>query len=344
VLTFSVWLYHVLLLAYPASFRKRFGAEMAQVFRSVCEAAYAETGAAGVVRLWPSVVWDGVWAALFQWWLWLLKGRLPVLQPNPIDQQDGNSPLTAWQAGIAVLPFLAFGASSLVSRWDFLNTARLPFWQILLTHPHLVFNWLVLIGLGAGVLAGFPRWTYSFLGWALFFVWWWKDMGFYGYASDWRIGLPLLAVFAVTLLIRRSWQPLRTLLAGLWRDWTLLALGIYILYTSVTMLYDENHSPFLLIFIVATTLAVSLGAWGYFRLRVPLLRVLALMGGIGLTAIISAINNTTWDYRAYYGLPESAQNVNLIGLVFFIVLSLFMLAIGVLAHWRQRRPSRLKEI
>lgn len=266
-----------------------------------------------------------------------------MIQPNAVDQPDGLTPLTAREAALALLPFLAFGASSLVMRLDFFHTGpvALPVWQVLLIHPHLVFYWLVLLGLGAGLLAGGPRWAYSYLGWALFFVWWWKDMGFYGHRSDWRISLPLLAILLAGPLLRRSWQPLRALAAGLGRDWTLLALGVYILYAAVAMLYDENHSPFLMAFITATTLAAGLGAWGYFRLGSPLRRVLALVGGIGLMTLLSVVNYQTWDYRAYYGLPERARDASPIGVAFIVVLGLFMLAVGLLAYWRQRRHTRL---
>ena len=122
----------------------------------------------------------------------------------------------------------------------------MPYWQILLIHPYMMFNWLILIGLGAGLLAGFPRWAYSFLGWALLFGWWWSNGSFYGHVWDWRIWLPLVGVFLIALLIRRSWQPLRALFSGIWREWTLLCLVIYILYGFVFMLFDENHSPYLM--------------------------------------------------------------------------------------------------
>ena len=110
------------------------------------------------------------------------------------------------------------------------------------------------------------------------------------------------------------------------------------------MLFDENHSPYLIFFIVTTTLAISLGAWGYFRSASPLRRVLALGGGLFLAAVLGGISNTTWDYRTYYGLPEGAQNISLAGVIFAVVLTLFMLGIGLLSLWRHRRNTKLKKI
>ncbi len=334
-----------MLQVYPGGFRGRFAAEMAQVFRALCCEAYAESGVGGVMCLWLPALWDCVWSAIYQWWMRLFKRKVENMQTKPIDRRDGILPLSVAQAGLAALPFLAFGISSLVIRLEFFHTypASLPLWQILFIHPYLVFNWLILIGLGVGVLAGFPRWAYSFLGWALLFAWWWMDMGFYGYYSDWKIWLPLLGVFLVTLLIRRSLQPLRALFTGMWSDWTLLSLGVYTLYGYVSMLYDENHHPYLLIFIAVTTLAISMGAWGYFRSVSPLRRVLALVGGLLLATVIGGINSATWDYRAYYGLPESSQNVSLVGLILFVGLALLMLGNGLLARWRLVRDSSLKE-
>jgi len=51
------------------------------------------------------------------------------------------------------------------------------------------------------------------------------------------------------------------------------------------------------------------------------------------------VNYPTWDYRAYYGLPESARDVSPIGVAFIVVLGLFMLAVGLLAYGQQRRRT-----
>jgi len=68
-------------------------------------------------------------------------------------------------------------------------------------------------------------------------------MRFTGYELSGLIWLPLLGVVAVALLVRRSIQPLRNLLTGLWQDWTMLAFAIYILYSFMFMLYDSNTTP-----------------------------------------------------------------------------------------------------
>jgi hypothetical protein len=339
-LAYSDRVYRLLLRGYPAKFREHFADEMAQVFRSLCSEAYQDSGSGGVARLWISVLWDWAWAAISQWRAHLLKGRVELVNANSNKRHDGARPLSVVQAGIAAFPFLLFGISVLALRMPYFQTApaNLPLWQVLFIHPYLVFNWLILIGLAAGILMASPRWTYSYLGWAILFALWWSNMGFYGYSIGWKIWLPLLGVFLVAISIRRSWQPLRACLAGIMDDWMLPSLAIYILYGGMYMLYDSNHHPYVLVFIAATALAISLGAWGYFTAVLPLTRVLALMAGLFAATVLSAINEATWDFGAYYGLPESTQNVNLVGFIFLIVLALLMLVNAWLAR---RHLSRL---
>jgi hypothetical protein len=344
LLAFSDRIVWVLLQAYPADFRQRFAAEMFQVYRSLCRETYAKSGTGGVLRLWLPFIWDGLRAALHQWYAGLLKKRMWTMENNPTGREDNIRPLTVAQAAIAVLPFLAFGLSNMWMNSSFyLNyPTGLPLWQTLLIHPDLVFNWLVLIGLGIGLLAGFPRWAFTYLGWAVLFGWWWSNMGFYGYHMGTEIWLPFLGVFLLTLLIRRSWQPLRNFFTRLWGEWTLLSFGIYILSTHVSILYDENHHPYLLAFIGATALATALGAWGYFRSDTPLRRVLSLVGGLVVAAVLSGISYATWDYRAYYGLPEGGTNDSLVLLIFISVTTLMMFANGLLARWRLKRALRMQ--
>lgn len=343
MLSFSDHLYRCLLHVYPAPFQEQFACEMAQVFHSLSSQVYADSGGAGLLRLWLPVLLDGLWAAVTQWRLTLFKRRLENMETNAMDPKDGTRPLSSLHAFLATLPFLLFGVSSMISRTEIFHSSYLPhltLWQILIIQPYLVFNWLVLIGLGAGLLVGFPRWALAYLGWALLFAWWWTDMGVYGYHLNGEIWLPLAGVFLIAILIRRSLQPLRDLLSALWADWTLPSLGLYIFYGWTYILYDENHHPLLLVFIAFSTLAVSLGAWGYFRAGSPMRRILALAGGMLLATAISAINYATWDYRAYYGFPESSQDVNLIGVVFFIVIVILFFGNGMLARWRIARASR----
>ena len=56
--------YRALLLAYPAAFRRDYGARMAQAFRDLCREQLARGGAPGLVRLWLRTAVDLVATAL----------------------------------------------------------------------------------------------------------------------------------------------------------------------------------------------------------------------------------------------------------------------------------------
>jgi hypothetical protein len=331
ILAFFDRAYRDLLRLYPAAFQKRFAAEITQVFRSLCRQAYTESGIRAVLALWLAATWDGLQAAGYQWYLYIRKQRTGNMNANLEIQRDGIEPLSPLQTGVAVLPFLLFGILSMLSKTSLIPTQFF--------NPFQLFYWIVLTGLGIGLLAGFPRWTYAYLGWSLIFIVWWSGFTIYGYSIG---NLPLLGVFLFTLLIRRSWLPLRSMPVGLWRDWTLLSLAIYVLYGFVFMLYDSNHHPYLLAFMAFTTLAISLGAFGYFHAVSPLRRVLALSAGLLVAAVFSGISEATWDFASYSGLPSSTAGYNYFALAFSAGLGLVMLGNGLLARWRLSRRSDLK--
>lgn len=336
LLTLTVWLYNRLLRTYPPAFRQRFAGEMAQVFCQLCKETYQQRGAGGLLRLWLAAYWDGLCSMLEQWRQRLYQKRRLQVSSIESDQQPGFQPLSVNHAWLAILPFLGFGLASLANRLIVIDKQP-AFWQALLDSPFLVFNWLVMLGLGIGLYKGAPRWVYSYLGWALLFAWWWSNMSSYGYHWKGELWLLLAGVILFILLLKRSWQPLKALANGLWQDWTFLSFGLYILYSFVYMLFDENHHPRLLMLIAATTLVICLGAWGYYRLTGPLRRVLALLGGLLGATALSVFSEATWNSSAYYGLPESAQNVNLVSLIAFAILAAMMLGNALLTRWRQRK-------
>lgn len=246
------------------------------------------------------------------------------------------NPTSVFQAMLGVLPFAAYG---LVSISNHLGDAlpRPPIWF----HPFLIFDALILIGLGAGILAGFPRWAYSYLDWALLMAWWLSDMSMYGiYRLDNRMWLLPLGIFILTLIVRRSLTPLLALLAGLWNDWTLLSLGIYSFFAWLGVMYDENHHPYLLFFIIASTLAVCAGAWFYFQQTTAVKRTLSLIAGLIALIIISGINSATWDWRAYYNLPEATYDINPIGAAFFALILILMYLTGYFSQKRQKHAEK----
>jgi hypothetical protein len=59
-LKFSLWLYSILLLAYPLLFRWEYGAEMMQLFRDMLQEASQQRGCLGIVEVWLCVLPDWV--------------------------------------------------------------------------------------------------------------------------------------------------------------------------------------------------------------------------------------------------------------------------------------------
>ena len=320
-----------LLRAYPPGFRERFGSEMMQVYRTLARDVARESGAPGLLWLWMRVMVDGARGALSQWGQQITKRRMAMMNLNPLDISDGTVPLPPRQAALAVLPFLLFGLVNIAIKPDLipLQFAGQPTWLMLLVHPFFLFNWLVLIGLGAGVLLGYPRWSFSYMIWALLMSFWMANLSFNGVHFRGQMCLPLAGVMILPLLIRRSLQPVKDLIDRLERDITPLALGVYTFYTGVYMVYDENHNPFLLFFMFATTLAACLGAWGYFRSALPLHRVGFLVGGLALSLGLG-------DFAAYYGLPKGSSWLDLPGMVILGVMAAMMMGLGWLAE-RNRR-------
>jgi hypothetical protein len=332
-------LYRFLMSAYPSDFQQRFSLEMAQVYQSLCQQVYQQSGMPGLLRLWLATIWDWAGSTMIQWWQTLSKRRLSIMESNPINKTDGTIPSTTWQTLLAIIPFMLFGVASLVGHLESLRTypTNLPLWQVFLISPYLYFYWIILLGLAVSITAGFPRWAFSYLGWAVLFAFWWSNISFYGYRF--QAWLPLLVIITVSLLIRRSFRPLRAFFNGLWWDFTLLPFGLFLMFEWVFMFADENHNPYLPLFIIGNTMAACLGAWGFFRSTSPLRRVLALVGGFSLTMIIGAVYNATWDFAAYYGLPEGSQEINIIGLLVWTTLLGIALGLGWLTHWRQTKSK-----
>jgi hypothetical protein len=65
-LEWSVRLYRLLLRAYPASFRRRYACEMAEVFGDMAEAAVERRGGVGLIGLWVRVLPDLMLTAVGQ--------------------------------------------------------------------------------------------------------------------------------------------------------------------------------------------------------------------------------------------------------------------------------------
>lgn len=86
-LALSDGLYRLLVLAYPAAFRRRYGAEMRQVFRDCCREAYAQCGLPGLAQLWGWAVIDVLATAPREHWT---AGRRHMMNASSHEHAFGE--------------------------------------------------------------------------------------------------------------------------------------------------------------------------------------------------------------------------------------------------------------
>lgn len=341
ILHFITHIYVGLLNLYPNRFRAEFGEEMQAVFSEVAQ----EAAAAGKKRLaiiFMRELLDFPIGLIREHWLELVHRKdsamsmgiehigITKTQEVPFKKERSSR----WEALVGVLPFLAFGLISILGK---------VYPSFPSVYPSLVFYLLILAGLVIGGLKDFPRWSFSYIGWSLLFVWVLSGVRIIGLtvfemtlnitaANIWRIGiLALLTLaFGIPLLWRRSLRPLGKLVHGIWHDWPRLSLGMYTFLAWLSLIYDENHHPYLLAFILASALVTAAGVWVYLRSDTTKGQVLALVAGIAVGHIISSISYATWDYRTYYGLPPSQPDAWYVSALKISIVSTFM---GIWLFW-----------
>ncbi|MGB6422648.1 MAG: hypothetical protein WBF05_12490 [Anaerolineales bacterium] len=306
MIRFLIRLYGVLLHPYPRQFHTDFGAEMQSVF---AEAATNKIGYKSTLQFLcelgdlPGSLLS-VYAA--QWF----RGG------NMSTQNEHISPSTRWQALIGVLPFLAFGIVNMIGKMDQVYDLRV-------IYTYLAFYILVLSGLLIGWIRGFPLWSYGYLGWSLIFAWWWLIVRINGTYWGYCISMLFWIVVLIALLWTRSLSPIKKIFRDISNDWTRLSLAMYTFIAFVFLIYDENHHPYLLIFMSASTLAIAAGAWFFLRSANLKGRVASILGGFVASNVIGQVCDNTWDAGAYYGLPEGSTPWYMTVFRTFMILSFF---------------------
>ncbi len=58
IIRWSGWTYRCLLIAYPRELRRRFGADMIEVFEDQLYEAALQGGRSGIVSLWRTALWE----------------------------------------------------------------------------------------------------------------------------------------------------------------------------------------------------------------------------------------------------------------------------------------------
>ena len=338
---FLVYIYSKLLRLYPRGFRDEFSVEMQVVFRNSLNEAHHE-GTPSFLLVCLKEFGGLPFHVLREFWHEFKRKEI-TMEPN--EKMKSKSVITGstshWDALIGALPFVLFGITSMVGK------PIIPFLGI---YAGLVFYVSVLLGLLIGLIKGAPRWTYSYLSWSLVFAFWWSNMGtfglkIFGFRIDhwtWQIWPPFLAVIFIALFWTRSLHPLRQLVRGIWKDWLLISFTIYTLFASFLLGYDENHHPYLFLFMIASTIILSTSVWFFLRSSDTRKRVLSLLLGFVLAFAVTIICDATWDWHAYYGYPKppaEAVYVSVIRYVAFLVFYGGILFLPTLLDVIRRAPA-----
>ena len=187
----------------------------------------------------------------------------------------------SWPAALATaLPFLVYGLTIVVERIvtpDMYGRTNLPP-ELLLVR--LIGYLILLMGLGAGWVKGFPRWAYGYMSLAFVTVLWWMDLAAPHLRSlgivisnDWyeRLGWRALIPFGVMAVMALAWtrslRPLGQFVAGLWEDWTRVSLVLYGFFVWLMLAAgsDSFHHPLLNASMLVSTGIFALGAGAYAR-------------------------------------------------------------------------------
>lgn len=321
--------YSKTLTLYPRKFRDEFAEEMQVVFRDTLNEAFKN----GILELALVCLRELVelpFNILKEFWHEIKRKEINMITSETTRSEmiDGKIE-SPWSALIGTIPFVLFGIASMIGK------SNIPFHSV---YAFLVFYAIALAGLLIGITKHFPRWSYSYLGWSLVFAWWWSNMGTYGlrifgFRMDywtWQIWIPLLTTIGIALLWTRSLRPLQLLVRGIWQDWTLASFMMYTFVAWMGLLYDENHHPYLIAFMIGSTLAISIGAWFFLSRNQTQKRIIALLSSFVAVAIITAISESTWNWREYYSLPPQPPVAWYVSALRILVIMTFW---GVILFW-----------
>jgi hypothetical protein len=188
---------------------------------------------------------------------------------------------------IGALPFLLYGLAHLLEGATELGGYDFPAFTLLdgsLNRPTItltmetVVYFVSALGLFLGVVKGFPRWSYAYLGMSFYFGWSYNNQFYYGVFYKWWVWLPLFAAIILGLLLTRSLQPLARLLQGAWNDWTRLSFALYAFASPLVMVvfFDDDWGVLQLYGLFFDTVLLAAGAVAFLRSRTSWGRVLSL--------------------------------------------------------------------
>jgi hypothetical protein len=341
-----VWLYRLSLRLYPRSFRDEFDHEMVTVFADAVTEA-TRRGWVSLLALWLRELRDLPSGLIREYGsrhtqgetdMSEIEGRLGRFEDRGVAPQQRPT----WTAVVlGTLPLLTLGAVTVFNEMDWPSG-----WDS--RYLYLAWSLVLMVGLTVGWVKGFPRWSFPFISLSLLSGWWWSETSTPGLRIlghtfrhqerwGWRGWIPLLLAIIMALLWTRSSSPLRRLVKSVWRDGTLLSFALYslIAWIYIVAVFDEIHDPYLVAYMLISTVVLTFGAIGYLLSSKAWQRIVALLAGVYVNVVIEGVvNQAYWSERMELGWASTVWGQALLATVYVAIMcapALFNL---------RRRPSK----
>lgn len=294
-------LYRRLLRLYPGVFRQEYGAVMAQDFRDGVDDTCGR-GLWVLLGFWAYILLDLASSVPAEWlaaWRARLAEEGKMAGANLVAAEAETAgplapPLRRGEIWAGVLPFILLGLMNVFFNWPIEGPlAALGLQAVGGLLFLIVPSTLILGGLVAGWVRGFPRWSYPYVSYAVLFSLYMTQAGMpplrvfgrvFGYRELWGLYafIPLGSAVLIALLITRSLRPLWELVRGAWCDPLRVSFALYGLlpFWGYVMLDELSHS-YTLPFTVVFALALCGGAWGYMRSERAVPQLASLATGAG---------------------------------------------------------------
>jgi hypothetical protein len=319
-------LYVYLLRLFPRPFRSEFAAEMQQVFTQTVRSFRTAPGSLwkrkiGMIHLFlrevidlPAAVWnalrfrsaqaaggsdlpDGVGSAY------------PETPGRQGDRRWTGEPSTWGEALLGAVPFILYGLAYFVVAFNERPGFHNPALEVYTRYASQAVYIVSVVGLAAGCVKGFPRWSYAYLGMVLYAALNIFNMNFSVIFLGRRVWILAAAAVLVALLVARSLRPVKQLFLGIWQDWSRVALACYAALVPIfTVIFlDGNWGTFELAGLVFDTLLLAAGAIVFLRSRTLWQRVAALQAAMFFLAckgmLLSSWNIwvTLFDCVSFWG-------------------------------------------
>ena len=152
-------------------------------------------------------------------------------------------------------------------------------------------------------IKNFPRWSYPYVVSSLLVSLYMMNVAtpgflFYQEIWGWRAWVPLLVVIGI-LLITRSFNPLRMLIANIFDDWSLLTFGLFgCMPLFIFVYFDEINQLYSLFFMVILTLLMVGTVYIYMQSTTQKIRIRVLLISIFLIIMLIVTGSTIyWLYN-----------------------------------------------